>query len=35
MLIYLIFILWGTIGALSGKLVYLPVVTPLAEKITI
>ena len=30
---YLIFMLWRTIGALLGRRVYLPVVTPLAEKI--
>jgi len=33
--VYLVFILWGTIGALAGRQVYLPVVSPLAEKITL
>ena len=31
--VYLIFIFWGTLGALAGRQVYLPVVSPLAEKI--
>jgi len=33
--VYLIFIFWGTLGALAGRQVYLPVVSPLAEKITL
>jgi len=26
---------WGTIGALAGRQVYIPLISPLAEKITL